>query len=334
MFIEVGSRRRGLNELRAGTATAQPVALLDILALVRAPVVAVPAELRAEPAKRDVLEEGICRTDDRRRHERRIAVVVDREDVGAQQARPLEVDPRQAVRRSESRNDGCLLSIVTAGGIDHLQRRAGEELSAVGHQVFARAGQPRERGVGQAGVEAGPVQEVCGDEAGLNDLPVVAVDQVEVVSEWPAANADRGVAGGPDVLGALVEVERADVVLDHAARPVTERDHAHLRTGPRRHLRRRYLMDQTVTNKAGESRDPEVAVEWVESHSTSVACWAARRGVGHAVWPRREGIEAVREYPGRAETRFVTPQERAVALAARGRVEDAHWIGERIDHFV
>src|SRR2546428_12639762 len=317
MFIEVGGRRRDS---------------------VRAPVVAVPAELRAEAAKRDVLEQGIRRTDDRRRIERRIAVVVDVEDgVGAQQARPLEVDPRQAVRRRsprESRNDGCLLSIVTAGGIDHLQRRAGEELSAVGHQVFARAGQPRGPGVGQAVVEAGPVQEVCGDEAGLNDLPVVAVDQVEVVSEWPAANADRGVAGGPDVLGALGEVERADVVLDHAARPVTERDHAHLRTGPRRHLRRRYLMDQTVTNKAGESRDPEVAVEWVESHSTSVACWAAPRGVGHAVWPRREGIEAVREYPGRAETRFVTPQERAVALAARGRVEDAHWIGERIDHFV
>src|SRR5438552_6225922 len=314
MFIEVGSRRRDS---------------------VRAPVVAVPAELRAEAAERDILEpeRGIRRADDRRGRERLIAVVVEEERVRAEQTRRLEVDPRQPVRRLESRDDGCLLSIVTAGGIDHLQRR-GEELSTVRQEVLARAGQPREPGVGQAVVEAGPVQEVCGDEARLEDLPVVAVDEVEVVSGWREADDDRGVAGGPDVLRALIEVESADVVLDRAAQPITEGDDAYLRTGPRRPLRRCHLVDQTVADKKGEPRDPEVAVERVVSHSAPVACWAARRGVGNALRPPCVRSDVVREYPGIGEIRFVTPHERAVALAARGRVERAHRIGERIDHYV
>jgi len=82
-------------------------------------------------------------------------------------------------------------------------------------------------------------------------------------------------------------------------------------------------MDETVADKPGEPRGPEVAVERIECDSAAVG-----NRVGGAGRPGKVGGDVVRQDPGTAEIGLIPPEQGAVV--ARRRVRGAHRIGERV----
>ena len=95
---------------------------------------------------------------------------------------------------------------MAVGCIDHEQRIGRRVLAIVRDEVLARAwkaGKPRVR---EAVV---PLEwRRRGQVARLDDQPVVAVHQIEVVTE-PPADQHWDVARGPDVLRALIGIQRS-----------------------------------------------------------------------------------------------------------------------------
>src|SRR5438270_699388 len=104
--------------------------------------------------------------------------------------------------------------------------------------------------------------------ARLDDLAVVAVDEVDVTAE-NSPDPNRLVAGRPDVHRTLVYVECAYVVLDRAARSITERD----RDDGLASVRWRcVLVNESIADEAGSQVCvPEISVKRIERHPAPVS---------------------------------------------------------------
>src|SRR5947208_8684770 len=91
-----------------------------------------------------------------------------------------------------------------------------------------------------------------------------------------------------------------------------------LGAGDRCHIWRRHFGNPRIANEAGEARDPEVPIEWIEGDASAVAYGRDVRAARHTGRDQRVASDrAIRVQFRPPKTGLVSPVERAEVPRAR-----------------